>query len=152
MPTDFHIDTSEFRRSVEQLIADTKAAVRDETLRAGTEMAALAKALAPHRTGALAASISVNQGPPPAYATLRGPPPTDIGVNVSVGDTAVRYAHLVEGGTGPHRVGGKFEGAMHPGSKPHPFFFPAFRAQKRVFARRLARAINAAARQQAKGG
>lgn len=148
---DVTIDTGEFERAVERLIANTKSAVRDETMRAGHEMAAMAKALAPHRTGALAASIAVSEGPPPPYATMRGPPPSDIGVNVSAGSSAVRYAHLVETGTKPHRVGGKFEGAQHPGARPNPYWWPAYRAQKRVFARRLARAINAAARRQAKG-
>jgi len=45
----------------------------------------------------------------------------------------VRYAHLVEFGTAPHKQGGKFKGTMHPGTAPQPFFYPSYRALKKRF-------------------
>lgn len=36
------------------------------------------------------------------------------------------YAKFVEFGTKPHKAGGKFAGAQHPGSAPDPFLRPAF--------------------------
>jgi HK97 gp10 family phage protein len=38
------------------------------------------------------------------------------------------YARLVEFGTPPHLNKGMFPGTQHPGTRPRPFFFPAYRA------------------------
>ena len=69
------------------------------------------------------------------------------------------HAHLVEFGTAPHIVGGKFAGARHPGTAPQPFARPAWDANKdaalRIVAEELRvqidKAIARQAKRQAKG-
>jgi HK97 gp10 family phage protein len=56
------------------------------------------------------------------------------------------YARLVEFGTSAHEAGGKFKGAMHPGTSARPFFYPAWRANKRRAKARISRAITRAAK------
>jgi len=55
-----------------------------------------------------------------------------------------------EFGVKKHRLGGIFAGAMHPGSAPRPFLFPAFRLLKKRVQARLGRALGKAARAVAK--
>lgn len=66
---------------------------------------------------------------------------------ITVGNTKVRYAHLVEFGTGPHKQGGKFKGTMHPGTVAQPFFFVGFRMTKNRVRKRIRLAINKAVSQ-----
>lgn len=47
------------------------------------------------------------------------------------------HAHLVEFGTAPHVLGGRFEGAMHPGTAPQPFARPAWDEQKEAALQRI---------------
>jgi HK97 gp10 family phage protein len=65
---------------------------------------------------------------------------------ITVGNTKVRYAHLVEFGTGPHKQGGQFKGTMHPGTVAQPFFFPGFRLVRKRIKSRISRAVNKAIR------
>lgn len=74
----------------------------------------------------------------------------DMSVTITAGNSQVRYAHLVEFGTAPHKVGGMFEGAMHPGTAPQPFFYPAYRLNKRKIKSRINRAIKRALQEGAK--
>ncbi|AZV00398.1 tail-component protein [Paracoccus phage vB_PthS_Pthi1] len=64
------------------------------------------------------------------------------------------HAHLVEFGTAPHIVGGKFAGARHPGTAPQPFARPVWDANKgaalRILAEELRLQINKAIARQAK--
>ncbi|MBK5958579.1 hypothetical protein CCR97_10210 [Rhodoplanes elegans] len=141
-----------FVRKMRAMSEQTKQELQAETTRAANEMVALAKGLAPFKTGALRASIQASNGPPPAHAQFAGKSRNEIATTVTSGNTSARHSALVEFGTKPHIVGGIYEGARHPGSEPHPFFWPAFRAQKRAFARRMAKAVRTAARRQAEGG
>lgn len=110
------------------------------------EIAALQRRLAPKKTGALARSIVVTRGGnAPKYAALGASRVTtegeaDLSVIVSAGNSEVRYAHLVEFGAAPHKAGGKFEGADHPGAKAQPFFYPGYRALKKRTRARISRA------------
>ena len=69
-----------------------------------------------------------------------------VSVRITAGNARVRTAHLVEFGTAPHTVGGIFAGAQHPGTKPQPFFYPAYRARKKAAAAKVKRAVNRAAK------
>lgn len=51
------------------------------------------------------------------------------------------YAKFVEFGTNPHKVGGRFKGAQHPGTTPEPFLRPAFDAEADATISRLAKLI-----------
>lgn len=114
----------------------------------------LAQNWAPRDTGALMESIKVT-GPgetPPAYSQGLGRPgrgrnKTALGPGdyvVSVGNSAVRYAHLVEFGTAPHINAGIFPGTSNPGTRARPFFWPAVRAVSRTAKKRLQQKVQAA--------
>jgi HK97 gp10 family phage protein len=75
----------------------------------------------------------------------------ELSARISAGNSAVRYAHLVEFGAAPHTAGGKFEGAHHPGAPSQPFFYPGFRTGKKRAKARIARAIKAAVKKAASG-
>lgn len=66
----------------------------------------------------------------------------DLSVTIHAGDAKAFYALMVEIGTaGPYRIGGRFEGAQHPGNNAQPFFFPGYRALKKRARSRLTRAM-----------
>ncbi|MCO7736447.1 HK97 gp10 family phage protein [Brucella intermedia] len=52
------------------------------------------------------------------------------------------YAIGVEFGTSPHIAGGKFKGAMHPGTSAQPFFWPSYRMLRKRMSSRRRRALN----------
>ena len=66
---------------------------------------------------------------------------------VSVGNSGVRYAHLVEFGAAPHEAGGMFDGAEHPGAPAQPFFWPAVRTTLRTHKRRMLAKVKKAVEQ-----
>lgn len=102
------------------------------------------------QAGALRDSIVQTWGgAAPAYASVKGSAgegDPDLSVTISAGNAKVRYAHLVEFPTAPHKVGGKFKGAQHPGTPGTPFFYPPYRALKRKMKSRMTRAAKKAAR------
>ena len=122
------------------------------------EIAAAQRRQAPKRTGALERSIVVSRGGAvPKYASVgrsgateKGDP--DLTVIVSAGNSAVRYAHLVEFGTAPHENKGMFEGSQNPGAKAQPFFFGPYRAYRKRAKSRMTRATKKAARAVAASG
>lgn len=115
------------------------------------EIVAMQKRLVPKRTGALANSIVATKGGGKiAYSQGigggQGGDP-DLTVRISAGNSAVRYAHLVEFGTAPHENAGKFAGSDHPGSRARPFFYPPYRALRRRVRSRISRAAKKAAQE-----
>lgn len=114
-------------------------AVREATapalLRAGDLIGGTVRDLAPVDEGDLRASVAVT-GPSeavPAYAMEGGARVVpENAVVVSVGNTKVRYPHLVEYGT------------SHAPAKP--FFWPAFRLTRKKAATIIKRGISAAIR------
>lgn len=86
----------------------------------------------------------------------------DLSVRITAGNSAVRYAHLVELGTEPHTIRAKRAKALgangpfgthveHPGASAHPYFYPAFRALKKRIKSRISRATSKAAKAVAQG-
>ncbi|MFG1330262.1 HK97-gp10 family putative phage morphogenesis protein [Xanthobacter autotrophicus] len=71
-------------------------------------------------------------------------------VLVTVGNTAVRYGHMVEYGTAPHENRGEFAGTQHPGTEAQPFFWPAFRLNRKKLANRIKRAVGKAVKSEVK--
>lgn len=114
------------------------------------EIVADMKRLAPKKTGDLRQSIVQTWGggkvrySSMSANTMEGAADPDLNVRISAGNDLVRYAHLVEFGTAPHINGGKFAGSRHPGAQPKPFFFPAWRANKKRVRARITRATNKA--------
>lgn len=150
--------SASFLRKMNKMKNAVRPATRQALAESAEEINDKQRAFAPRRTGALAASITYTFGDRdlPAYASVKagnaahGDP--SMIVILSAGNSRVRYAHLVEFGTAPHDVGGKFERVEHPGARQHPFFYPAFHALKRKARARLARSVGAAIRKTAKSG
>lgn len=132
-----------------------------EAIVAGAEQVVAAqKRLAPRKTGALAASIDYSMGSyTPANPNVRGVTSgggagdPDLTAVVHAGDAKAFYAAFVEFGTAPHSVAkgggtkvGKLKaklgrGVPHPGATAQPFFYPAWRANKKSVKARISRAM-----------
>jgi HK97 gp10 family phage protein len=153
-------------RKLKALSPATRSAIKQAIAQGADELVALQKRLAPvsasgshgNAPGALRDSIVQTWGGQagPKYASLRGGSPVegdpDLSVLITAGNSAVRYAHLVEFGTAPHTNGGKFAGTQNPGTSAHPFFYSPYRALKRRIKSRITRATTKAAKAVAAGG
>ena len=133
------------------------AAVRSEIKQAmaqsADEIVAMQKRLVPVRTGALRDSIKQTWGNKPGLSSAglagggaqAGDP--DLTVWITAGGSREGWhARFVEFGTSAHVAGGKFAGATIPGAPAQPFFYPAWRANKRRVKARISRAITRAAK------
>jgi len=113
--------------------------------RSAEEMVAGMKALAePHRkTGALIESIVITEAgkATPPYSQPGGSITVpDNAIAITVGNTEVRYGHLLEYG---HSKG--FHGSPVP---PHPFFWPVVRSHRKRAANRIKRAARKGVRKE----
>lgn len=140
-----------------------RAAMRVALEQGAKQVVASAKNLAQVKSGDLVNSIDYTFGDyKPANANVRGVSAgarggdPDLSVTIHVGDEKAFYAGWVEFGTNPHFVskGGSTKiGAIkarlkratpHPGAQAHPFFYPAWRANKKSIKARITRAMNKA--------
>ena len=128
-----------FQSRMQAIPRAARQAVKPALVKAAEDVANLQRALAPEKTGDLKASITVT-GPgeaTPPYSQPGGsmvaPPNT---VLITVGNTDVRYAHLVEYGHS-----GGFNGSTVP---PHPFFWPGLRLGRKRAEAAIKRAIRKA--------
>lgn len=119
------------------------------------EIVAFMRSLVPVRTGKLRDSINWTWGDAPAgalvideirsgqneglqYATLK--------ITFYVGEW---YGKLVELGTFPHAQPNR--GTDHPGATAKPFFYPAWRAKKAAYRRKIRTAVRRAIREALNG-
>ena len=129
----------EVKRVIGQAIEDSAA-----------EVVAMQKRLVPVESGELRDSIQFTMGQERVKYSMgiggvRGDP--DLSARISAGNARVRYAHIVEYGSAPHKNAGKFAGSQHPGTKAQPYFWPAWRAYRRRVRSRITRATKKAARE-----
>jgi HK97 gp10 family phage protein len=121
------------KRRLEAIPQQVRTAVVPALVLSATEIADGMKALAPRDTGALVESITVTPpgGTTPAYSQPGGSRQV-LGnqVAITAGNSAVRYAHLVEYGT--------------ESAHAQPFFWPAYRLYRARATRRIKRAISKA--------
>lgn len=127
-----------------------RSAIKQALAQSADELTDQMRRFAPVDSGKLRESITQTWGGGKVrYSSLssaNGGDP-DLTVVISAGNSAVRYAHLVEFGTAPHLNGGLFAGSRHPGTAPQPFFFPVFRANRRRIKSRISRATTKAVRE-----
>ena len=120
-------------RRLEAIPEKVREAVAPSLAKSGNELAGKMKHLAPKDTGALAASIAMTpagQSTPP-YSQPGGSGVVPEGaVAVTVGNHAVRYAHLQEYGTTE--------------APAHPFFWPAYRLLRKRITNRTKRDLRKA--------
>ena len=138
-------------RRLQAIQGAPRKAMRQAIEMGAQQIAASAKNLAPKKTGALAASIGYTFGSyKAANANVRGVSAgngegdPDLSATVHAGDAKAFYAAFLEFGVSPHKAGGMFEGAEHPGAQASPFFFPAYRMNKRSVKSRISRAAKKA--------
>ena len=119
-----------FQERMRAIPKEVRAAVKPALMKSGEEIAASMKALAPVDEGDLRDAIEVT-GPgeqTPPYSQPGGTYTVpETGVAVSVGNRDVRYPHLVEYGTTK--------------APAQPFFWPAFRSNRKRATNRIRRAI-----------
>jgi HK97 gp10 family phage protein len=128
----------------------------DKALRESAgEIAAMAKAFAPRKSGDLQNSIGFTVGEyKPENANVRGVAAGgrhDLSVTIHAGDAKAFYAAWVEFGTASHENGGMFEGSDHPGASAQPYFMPAYRFGRKRAKSRISRAVTRAAKKVAAG-
>ena len=128
------------KRSLKRLPDSVEAAVAPALKKSGNELANVQRALAPKDTGALANSIHVTMPgettPPysqPGGSRTAGPNE----VVITAGNSDVRYAHLVEFGTSE--------------AMAQPFFWVAFRLQRKRLEGRIKRELAKAVKEGFKG-
>lgn len=130
-----------FQKRMREIPKAVRLAVQPALVQGAEEIAAAARALAPEDTGDLKRSIEVT-GPgqfTPAYSQPGGQKATQENqAAVTVGNTDVRYAHLVEYGT--------------KRAPAQPFFWPAFRLVRKRAAARVKRAMSKAVKANWGGG
>lgn len=132
---------SKLQRRLAAIPRDVQAAVQPAVLKQANEMAATMRRLVPVDSGNLQKSIHVTPGgsATPAYSQPGGSMVVSSNAAaVTVGDTDVRYGHLVEYGHG-----NGFNGSTVPA---HPFFWPAVRLHNKKAKRAIKSAISRAIR------
>jgi HK97 gp10 family phage protein len=131
--------------------------MKEALRKSATEISAMQKRLAPVDSGDLRNSIGFTFGTyTAANANVRGTRSggggdPDLTVILHAGDAKAFYAAFIEYGvSGPYEIGGKFDGATHPGFTAQPFFYPAVRVNRRKTLARIRRAGRKALKDAAK--
>jgi len=96
--------------------------------------------------GELRDSIGWTWGKKPKYAQALAVAKSKLGgkltITIYAGNSRVRYAHLVEFGTAPHKIGD----GQHPGAKKQPYFFVSWRALRKPAKSRINKAVRTSAK------
>jgi len=122
------------KRLPDAVTAEIKAAME----RVADDIVAMAKSLVVvGYTGALKESIGWTWGAPPRGSITLGKVARsalgkDLTLTIFAGNDEAYYARWVEFGTSAHTNGGKFAGTKNPGTSAQPYFYPAYRANKKA--------------------
>ena len=132
---------AEFSARLRSVATKIEAPVRAELEKIASDMVKQMRAVVAKRNGKLAASIDYTFDKPPkgslAIGTIGGSSKGSICVTIYAGGKGgfgdAFYARFVEFGTRPHSLAGPGGegGALHPGARAQPFFYPVFRANKK---------------------
>lgn len=145
---------SSFQKRMRAIPQAARNAVQPALVKSAEEIAAIQRSLAPDDPATAApdlkSSIAVT-GPgqmTPPYSQPGGSMvvPENAAV-ITVGNTDVRYAHLVEFGTRARMTKSKEQSGHHPGTAAQPFFWPGFRMGRKRALNRIKRAIGKAIRE-----
>lgn len=137
------------KRKLKKLQEDTAPAFEIALASAAEQVTEKMKSAAPKKSGALRDSIGWTFGDAPKYSQRlaffkKRLAEKTIQVTIYAGNSSVRYSHIVEFGSAPHKAGGQFAGADHPGTRAKPFFYSTYRSEKRRIKRMLRKAIDGA--------
>lgn len=142
-------------RKLKKLPVQAEKRIKEAMEEGANEIVAMMKSLVAVDSGDLRDSIGWTWGDRPKYSQVLATVKSKDGklvLTIFVGNTKVRYAHLVEFGTAAHINGGKFAGTEHPGTAAQPFFFVSWRALRRRTKSRISRAVTKSAKEVAAGG
>lgn len=135
------------RRRLRQLPAIARAQIRKGLEESATQVTNMQKNLVPvsrisHRH--VRDTIGWHWGIGGARGSIGGT--SDFGLQITAGDEEAWWARYIEFGTKPHRQGGIYKrgNVMHPGTRPHPYFFAAWRALKKSVKSRMRRSLKRA--------
>ncbi|MGA0617409.1 HK97 gp10 family phage protein [Paracoccus sp. KR1-242] len=141
-----------FQARMQAIPKAARDAVKPALVKSAEEIATLQRlaAQSSRDTGALIDSIKVTGpgGTTPPYSQPGGSMtvPENQAV-ITVGNTDVRYAHLVEFGTRARMLTSGTQAGTHPGTAAQPFFWPGFRLGRKRALGRIKRAIGKAIRE-----
>lgn len=138
-------------RKLKRLPDSTRNELRSEMEGIAQRVVDHARSLAPRDDGDLQQSIDWTWGQPPRGSISLGKVKSgrlskDLTISIFAGNSEAFYARWVEFGTAPHINGGLFQGTQNPGMPAQPYFFPAWRAQRRTALRDLGKAVRKAGR------
>lgn len=153
-------------KKLKRLPAATLVEIRGAMEESAEAVVRLAKSLCPVDKGDLRDSIGWTWGAPPRGSITLGKIARsalgkDLTLTIFAGNDTAFYARWVEFGTAPHSLAqgadisrGKRQGGgdQHPGATAQPFFYPAWRAEKKGVRRNVRKAVRSAARKVAAGG
>jgi HK97 gp10 family phage protein len=136
----------------------TAPSVQKAMAQAADTIVSTMKRLAPVDNGDLRSSIGWTWGEAPkgSISVASKSPDGAYKLTVFAGSEKAFYARWVEFGTQPHALGKgsdisrgarKQSGAIHPGSRSQPFFFPSYRAHKKTVKRKINKAIRDAVKE-----
>ena len=137
------------KRKLERMPKEARREIRKALEKGAYDIAETARSFAPVDDGTLRDSIDFNFGGP--KGEKRALAESGLYVTIHAGGADAFYAPFVEFGTAPHEQGGKYKGSQHPGTPPRPFFYPAYRANKKRVKASINRAIRRAAKTAAAG-
>lgn len=140
----------QLKRKLLKLKADTMPAVAKAMEKAAQRIVDDMKSLVPLQSGDLQDSIGWTWGEAPRGSIKFSSVISGQKITIYAGNEKAYYARFVEFGTAPHEIGGRFRGAQHPGTSPQPFFFSAFRANRKETKLEIQKAIRAAVREAVK--
>jgi HK97 gp10 family phage protein len=125
--------------------------VRSALAGAAEEIVDMMKGLAPSDSGALRDSIGWTWGEAPKGSLTLGKLKSSrkgegLKITIFAGNDKVWWGRWVEFGTASHIQGGKFAGSEHPGTRAQPFFFPAYRSNRKSAKAKVRKAVRTAAK------
>jgi HK97 gp10 family phage protein len=140
---------AKLERKIKRLPIEVKTEIRRAMERAAERMTAMMRNLVPVDDGDLKASIGWTWGKPPRGSLTIGKLigsnlGKELTLTIFAGDEKAFYARWVEFGTQAHEQPNR--GVSHPGASAQPFFFVAYRANKRSARSTISRAVSKAAR------
>lgn len=149
------------RRKLKELPSVARVEIQAAMEAAAEEIANLARNLVPVEHGTLKKSIGWTWGDPPKGSIIlgrskRGPATGNLRLTIFAGNDEAFYARWVEFGTASHSLAKGADssskrrrnraGRQHPGSRAQPFFYPAYRANRKRAKSKVSRAITKAAK------
>ncbi len=130
-----------------KILPDAFMAVAEKSLgEAADAIVKSMKAVVPVDQGELRDSIGWTFGEPPkgsaTFYKTKAPKGLNLRLTIFAGNDEAFYARWREFGVLPFINGGIFKGTKNPGSAAQPFFYPAWRANKKKVKSRMTRSFN----------